>query len=794
MPKLLKTPFAVDAAEGFRTDIQESTGAAPNSATYQVGFPPVTMQSIASNGMPPKGSDLNGVLYDITDNLVFLTQGGGYGFDAAYATSIGGYPLNARLRLTSGDIVKSTIDGNTNDPNVDMTGWVNSELEQKFKTAEILTPEMFGAVGDGVTNDTQALIDMFKSCTDMPTGSGITAAQINAKLASNNYKKIRITKLYRCTKPTHVPPCVQFDQPITGFFSKNAGTIGIFYDPIDSERDTYAISPFVYKRDSDGTYSLNTNPYELPTGRQFDDGSYIMTGQRIDLGNLSVCTKPNVTLGFRLVGFAGSIAGAINVGTNEGSNSRIPKVGILTNGCWRSVFNAPSVLASVQGWVNWGSNGGMTVNNPYINRGYNSTPLADITPVFNPETHTEKGAIAVTNAADAFWNQPITEHWYFNYVATHHLRVLHPHIEGSSTRNVFYMIARNNNAISADIQLKPVLTVDPSNPLSSIVYLKNCDIQSAIALTGRVLSAATVVRGENSNACVTFDVSRNHYFIQTAKWGDLSLIRSINNAWVEKTIYVDPVNGNDEAVGLRNTNALKTFSKVKLLAELMGIREVNLVSTYTHTGYTTLHKDVIFTGAELIVGGGALEFNDRNLDVHFNNTKLTAATGVTPIQVKGVSYGSFNFTCELANQTTLINCQNNTNLTVNITNNTIADKTFVSCATSYKTYVNLNIKTTSTLTAAPVGSNVVLVNAPHMLSSISVAAQTIQAGERTVLATIALGGIRFGDNVLLSYSTNLNGLDLKGYVSSDNTVSCYFENSTSSPISLSSGNVIAKRV
>ena len=140
MPKLLKTPFAVDAAEGFRTDIQESTGAAPNSATYQVGFPPVTMQSIASNGMPPKGSDLNGVLYDITDNLVFLTQGGGYGFDSAYATSIGGYPLNARLRLTNGDIVKSTVDANTNDPNVDMTGWVKETSIQTVESvSDILT-------------------------------------------------------------------------------------------------------------------------------------------------------------------------------------------------------------------------------------------------------------------------------------------------------------------------------------------------------------------------------------------------------------------------------------------------------------------------------------------------------------------------------------------------------------------------------------------------------------------------------------------------------------------------------
>ena len=35
-----------------------------------------------------------------------------------------GYELNARVMLTNGDIVKSTIPNNTNDPNVDMTEWV----------------------------------------------------------------------------------------------------------------------------------------------------------------------------------------------------------------------------------------------------------------------------------------------------------------------------------------------------------------------------------------------------------------------------------------------------------------------------------------------------------------------------------------------------------------------------------------------------------------------------------------------------------------------------------------------
>ena len=139
MPKLIKTPFAADAAEGYRTDIQESTGVAPNSATYQIGFPPNTMQSIAAGGMPPKGSDMNGILYDITDNIVFQTQGGRYGFDSAYATSIGGYPLNARLRLSDGTEVVSTIANNTNNPNTDMKAVVNilNSLLFSFKLVKV---------------------------------------------------------------------------------------------------------------------------------------------------------------------------------------------------------------------------------------------------------------------------------------------------------------------------------------------------------------------------------------------------------------------------------------------------------------------------------------------------------------------------------------------------------------------------------------------------------------------------------------------------------------------------------
>lgn len=38
----------------------------------------------------------------------------------------GGYPINYRVMLDNGDIVKSTVANNTTNPNVDMSGWINS--------------------------------------------------------------------------------------------------------------------------------------------------------------------------------------------------------------------------------------------------------------------------------------------------------------------------------------------------------------------------------------------------------------------------------------------------------------------------------------------------------------------------------------------------------------------------------------------------------------------------------------------------------------------------------------------
>ena len=69
------------------------------------------------------------------------------------------YNSNERVVLANGDIVKSTIDGNTNDPNVNMTGWVNDAELQRIhnKSSATLTDYLLPAeIANSTTTDLSA--------------------------------------------------------------------------------------------------------------------------------------------------------------------------------------------------------------------------------------------------------------------------------------------------------------------------------------------------------------------------------------------------------------------------------------------------------------------------------------------------------------------------------------------------------------------------------------------------------------------------------------------------------------
>lgn len=111
-PKLIPVPFA---NSGIKDDIPKvkSTSMSDEKASWETGFPEATMLPVYAGGLPPDGKDFNGVLNQISENLVFQSKGGRYKFDPDFAISIGGYPKGATLQTNDESAeYQSLIDNN----------------------------------------------------------------------------------------------------------------------------------------------------------------------------------------------------------------------------------------------------------------------------------------------------------------------------------------------------------------------------------------------------------------------------------------------------------------------------------------------------------------------------------------------------------------------------------------------------------------------------------------------------------------------------------------------------------
>lgn len=674
----------------------------------------------------------------------------------------------------------------------DASGKSQQEInaEQLFINAEILTPEMFGAKGDGITDDTSAIVNMFKACTDMPTGLGITAAQINAKLNSTIYKKVRLTKLYRHTKPIHIPPNIFIEQAYAGYFTKSKSLIGFDYDPIDAELNSYAVAPFLYKKQTDGTYLLDTNPMTLPTGPQFDDGSYIMCGTRVLINGLSITTKPNVTLGFRAVGFAGSLVNYLTVGSNDGSASRIPKVGVLTCGAWTSIFNSPRILASVQGWVNWGSNGGHSVRNAYINKGFNSTALDQIDLIYRPNSYSLMGAVGITNASECLWDSPTVESWYVNCVSSAALRMNYMHCESANAKHMYYLIK-----CSAVIWMRYNDYISSSIAGRSFFYLKDCDYTNHIDVHGIGPYSGTLVRGENSQACLNVHLQQVFGFLTGGKFGDISLINSIDNKWHNVTgITVDPINGDDEAVGATGYSRVKTLMGVKKRCELFGVTDVNIASDVTVDTIIDLPKVVNFTGSAITATlDKYIRVSGQSVNIRFNNSKLSHSNGLSLLYLNGQTDGDITFNCDMEASVAFINAQNRANISISIKNTNMSPRAIVYGNESYKQAVGLTLDSTATLPNVLVTGGAYLKYSNLNTLSITYDPPSIAAGA-VEITTLTFPATPAGTPVAVAFSRPNDNIDISAIVSAANTVTVKFKNTGSSAVDLASGTLTVKKV
>src|SRR5580658_8309931 len=128
LPPIVPQPFAENAPPGNINAIPNTTGVS-GLASYDQGFPTVTMQPVVAGGIPPEGQDFNGILFAITAHLYYLQSGQRWQFNATVAAAIGGYPVGAIVAMADGTgewvnyVANNSTNPDTTPPGGSASGW-----------------------------------------------------------------------------------------------------------------------------------------------------------------------------------------------------------------------------------------------------------------------------------------------------------------------------------------------------------------------------------------------------------------------------------------------------------------------------------------------------------------------------------------------------------------------------------------------------------------------------------------------------------------------------------------------
>nr|DAN04632.1 MAG TPA: tail fiber protein [Caudoviricetes sp.] len=161
-PYMVQIPFC-NTGNKNAIQLTQQAGQDPEDATYQEGFPPVTMLNEDAGGLPPKGLDFNGIFYELSSPIAHYCRGDRIQFDATYAAAIGGYAKG--WVVASNDYQKdyiSLVDNNLADPNGTNTTWAVYAGQGSVPTA---------------TSTTTGTVKLVNSLSSTATDAALTAAQ-----------------------------------------------------------------------------------------------------------------------------------------------------------------------------------------------------------------------------------------------------------------------------------------------------------------------------------------------------------------------------------------------------------------------------------------------------------------------------------------------------------------------------------------------------------------------------------------------------------------------------------------
>jgi len=150
-------PFGIN---GQREPILSTTPSGDNAASYELGFPPVTMILKSAGGLPPKGQDMNQILYELSALSRWTSTNAINRYDATFSTLIGGYPQDALVLGDDGITVwRSNINNNTNNPNTTEAGWVKvaSDISSILKLGTAANRDVVTSMSDVTTGRVPAV-------------------------------------------------------------------------------------------------------------------------------------------------------------------------------------------------------------------------------------------------------------------------------------------------------------------------------------------------------------------------------------------------------------------------------------------------------------------------------------------------------------------------------------------------------------------------------------------------------------------------------------------------------------
>jgi hypothetical protein len=125
-PPLIVEPFGKNAGGSFIQNPIPLTTSSPGRASFDQGFPALTMTPEVAGGVPPYGQDVNGILYMVTAHIAALQAGQPYLYSATLSTAMGGYAVGTILGMADGTgLWINQTSGNTTDPDGgSAAGWL----------------------------------------------------------------------------------------------------------------------------------------------------------------------------------------------------------------------------------------------------------------------------------------------------------------------------------------------------------------------------------------------------------------------------------------------------------------------------------------------------------------------------------------------------------------------------------------------------------------------------------------------------------------------------------------------